>query len=62
MWTRAETPYLIYSVFTEETSNIHIFTAGGIHIYIVNLPGELFSVYSEIIYFRKTAIVFVTKI
>ncbi|MET3888843.1 hypothetical protein ABIE54_007732 [Chitinophagaceae bacterium OAS944] len=49
MWTRAETPYLIYSVFTEGFSKIHILAAGEIHIYVVNLPCNLFYVYSEII-------------
>ena len=49
MWTRADLPYYIYSVFTEAASNIHILTAGEIHIYVVNLPFKLFYVYSEII-------------
>lgn len=49
MWTRADSPYFIYSVFTDAASNIHIPAAGEIHILLVNLPCNLFYVYSEII-------------
>lgn len=43
MWTRAELPFFIYSVFTEAFSNIHIRTAGEIQLYVVNLPLNCFT-------------------
>jgi hypothetical protein len=49
MWTRADLPYFIYSVFTCAISKNHIPDRHEIHIHIVNLLLKLFYVYSEIV-------------